>query len=61
MIVRTMKSRKRLSHTVLVGELMSQLRFPATSTDLKKRIESLIEREYLERDTDDGTFYKYLA
>ena len=60
-IVRTMKSRKRLSHTVLVGELMSQLRFPATSTDLKKRIESLIEREYLERDTDDGTFYKYLA
>jgi cullin 4 len=44
-----------------MGELMSQLRFPATSADLKKRIESLIEREYLERDSDDGTFYKYLA
>ena len=56
-----MKSRKRLSHTVLMGELMSQLRFPASSNDLKKRIESLIEREYLERDNEDGNYYKYLA
>jgi hypothetical protein len=27
----------------------------------KKRIESLIERDYLERDAEDSAFYKYLA
>jgi len=32
-----------------------------TPTDLKKRIESLIEREYLERDKDQGSTYNYLA
>ena len=44
-----------------MAELMAQLRFPATAADLKKRIESLIEREYLERDSDDPSFYRYLA
>lgn len=34
---------------------------PAQPTDLKKRIESLIEREYLERDDDDPTLYHYVA
>ena len=56
-----MKARKRLQHTLLMAELMSQLRFPATASDLKKRIASLIEREYLERDADDPSCYKYLA
>jgi cullin-4 len=56
-----MKSRKRLSHAMLVSESMNQLRFPATNADIKKRIESLIERDYLERDPDDNAFYKYLA
>jgi hypothetical protein len=28
---------------------------------IKKRIESLIEREYMERDNDDRRFYKYIA
>lgn len=60
-IVRVMKARKRLQHTLLMAELMSQLRFPATASDLKKRIASLIEREYLERDADDPSCYKYLA
>jgi cullin-4 len=60
-IVRVMKARKRLAHTLLMAELMAQLRFPATAADLKKRVESLIEREYLERDPDDTSFYKYLA
>ena len=60
-IVRVMKARKRLAHTLLMAELMAQLRFPASAADLKKRIESLIEREYLERDPDDTSFYKYLA
>ena len=60
-IVRTMKARKQLDHNSLVGELLAQLRFPARNSDLKKRIESLIERDYLERDTNDPTIYRYLA
>ena len=28
---------------------------------IKKRIESLIEREYLQRDRDDSRLYRYLA
>jgi cullin-4 len=60
-IVRIMKARKNLSHNLLMSELMTQLQFPARPADLKKRIESLIEREYLARDADDGSKYSYLA
>jgi cullin-4 len=56
-----MKARKYLSHNVLMSELLTQLRFPARPPDLKKRIESLIEREYLARDKDDSSLYIYLA
>ena len=52
-IVRIMKTRKTLSHKLLVSELMVQLKFPVRGADLKKRIESLIDREYLERDSAD--------
>ena len=38
-IVRVMKARKKLSHPLLMSELMSQLKFPAKPLDLKKRIE----------------------
>ena len=60
-IVRIMKTRKTLSHKLLMSELMTQLRFPVTAVDLKKRVESLIEREYLERDKDSPSTYIYLA
>lgn len=53
-IVRIMKTRKSLSHRLLVQELMVQLKFPMRSPDLKKRIESLIDREYLARDPEDA-------
>jgi cullin-4 len=56
-----MKARKRLAHTALIGELLQQLRFPAQTSDLKKRIESLIERDYLARDPNDSSTYNYLA
>ena len=49
-----MKTRKTLSHKLLVSELMVQLKFPVRGADLKKRIESLIDREYLERDSGDA-------
>lgn len=60
-IVRIMKARKTLAHTMLMSELFSQLKFPATPVDLKKRIESLIERDYLERDPNKPGEYRYLA
>ncbi len=62
-IVRIMKMRKKLEHRNLVNEVMEQLhsRFPATSQLIKSRIESLIEREYLERSETDRMMYHYLA
>jgi len=62
-IVRIMKSRKQLEHNNLMAEVTQQLqlRFLANATDVKKRIESLLEREFLERDAVDRKLYRYLA
>ena len=60
-VVRTMKTRKTLSHKLLINEIMIQLKFAVKSSDLKKRIESLIEREYLERSSENREVYNYLA
>ncbi|THG21557.1 hypothetical protein TEA_018146 [Camellia sinensis var. sinensis] len=38
-----------------------KLKFPIKPADLKKRIESLIDREYLERDKNNPQIYNYLA
>jgi len=42
--------RKSLTHNLLITELYNQLKFPVKPPDLKKRIESLIDRDYMERD-----------
>lgn len=60
-VVRIMKTRKTLSHALLVSELFEQLKFPVKPSDMKKRIESLIEREYMERDKDSSNMYHYVA
>ncbi|KAJ3669963.1 hypothetical protein LUZ60_010287 [Juncus effusus] len=60
-IVRIMKTRKVLSHTLLITELFQQLKFPIKPADIKKRIESLIDREYIERDKSNPQIYNYLA
>lgn len=60
-IVRIMKMRKSLAHSLLISELFNQLRFPVKPVDLKKRIESLIEREYMCRDAHDSNVYNYVA
>ena len=60
-IVRIMKTRKKLVHNELISEIYNQLKFPAETASLKKRIESLIDREYIERDENDTTMYNYLA
>lgn len=60
-IVRVMKMRKTLAHKLLVQEVMTQLRFQLTNADLKRRIDNLIEREFLERSANDSQVYNYLA
>jgi len=60
-IVRIMKMRKTLSHNLLISELYNQLTFPVKPADLKKRIESLIDRDYMERDKDNQNQYNYVA
>ncbi|XP_069493252.1 cullin-4A [Ambystoma mexicanum] len=60
-IVRIMKMRKTLLHNLLVSELFNQLKFPVKPGDLKKRIESLIDRDYMERDKDNPNQYHYVA
>jgi cullin 4 len=60
-LVRVMKARKQLSHKLLVNEVMQQLKFNIRPTDIKKRIEGLIERDYLERDGEAHDVYNYLA
>ena len=60
-IARIMKARKTMSHVDLSGGVMNQLKFPAKGVDVKKRIESLIEREYMERVEGDSSRYNYLA
>ncbi|XP_072952958.1 cullin-3B-like [Typha angustifolia] len=62
-IVRIMKSRRVLDHNSIVTEVTKQLqsRFLPNPVVIKKRIESLIEREFLERDKADRKLYRYLA
>ncbi|MFS8031962.1 putative cullin protein, neddylation [Helianthus anomalus] len=62
-IVRIMKARRVLDHNNIVAEVTKQLqsRFLPNPVVIKKRIESLIEREFLERDKDDRKLYRYLA
>ncbi|XP_075643357.1 cullin-3A-like isoform X1 [Castanea sativa] len=62
-IVRIMKSRRVLDHNNIVAEVIKQLqsRFLPNPVVIKKRIESLIEREFLERDKNDRKLYRYLA
>ncbi|KAK6067649.1 ubiquitin ligase subunit [Seiridium cupressi] len=59
-IVRIMKSRKTMTHANLVAEVINQTksRGAVDTTEIKKNIEKLIEKDYLER---DGNSYEYLA
>jgi len=61
-VVRIMKARKTLDHQQLLAEVLSQLSFFRPNPKvIKRRIEALIDREYLERDPDLPNAYRYLA
>lgn len=58
------RARKEFPHQQLVAEVISQLsqRFQPNINMMKRRIESLIEREYLERIEEANIpTYRYLA
>ena len=61
-IVRIMKSRKKIGHNELIVEVIKATRSRGVldQADIKKNIEKLIEKDYMERE-DDIKGYSYLA
>lgn len=62
-IVRVMKANRIMEHNKLIVEVTNQVmsRFQPNPQDIKRRIESLVEREFLERKEDQREFYQYIA
>ncbi|KAF7271640.1 hypothetical protein GWI33_015490 [Rhynchophorus ferrugineus] len=60
-IVRILKRKRIISHNELVAEVYNVMNLPVAPQDLKKRIELLIDREYIKRDSDNTAMYTYIA
>jgi len=62
-IVRIMKSRKVLKHNALIQEILLQSKvcFAPSIPMIKKCIESLIDKQYIERTANSSDEYSYVA
>uniref|UniRef100_A0A1B6LDY5 Cullin-2 n=1 Tax=Graphocephala atropunctata TaxID=36148 RepID=A0A1B6LDY5_9HEMI len=61
-IVRIMKSRKVLRHNALIQEVLSQSKaFAPAISMIKKCIEALIDKQYIERTPNSSDEYSYVA
>jgi len=62
-IVRIMKARATLKNQALIQEVMSQLsqRFTPTVQEIKKAIEAVLQKEYIERAKGQRDTFNYLA
>ena len=60
-ICRVLKARKTISTRQLLEELQKQLKFQLELSDLNSRLESLIDREYVERDPSDPETLRYIS
>jgi cullin 4 len=60
-IVRILKSRKRIGHNDLISEVLKETRKRGAlqPSDIKRNIERLMEKEYMER--EDENIYSYVA
>lgn len=58
-----MKGKRQLSYEKLKTEVIDAVRkhFVPSVDLIKKRIESLLEQEYIERDADHRNLYRYKA
>ena len=61
MIVRILKTRKKVTALGVGQRRRRETPVPGEQSRLEKRIESLIDREYVERDEDDRDVYHYVA
>lgn len=60
-IARIMKARKRIAHWDLVTQTLELTKLPLDPADIKKRIESLIDKHFMQRDPDDPSTYIFIA
>ncbi|CAE6458207.1 unnamed protein product [Rhizoctonia solani] len=62
-VVRVMKARQRMRNQPLIQEVMSQIsaRFVPRSADIKKAIDKLLEKEYIERVDGERDLFNYVA
>ncbi|KEP45453.1 putative SCF complex protein cullin 1, partial [Rhizoctonia solani 123E] len=62
-VVRIMKARQTMRNQSLVQEVMSQIstRFAPRNADIKKAIDKLLEKEYIERVDGEMDSFKYIA